>query len=477
MPIDASIPLQSNPPQQQSGVLDMASKAFTLKSAMMQSQQVEQQQKDQQLLKQVLSDPSGFDIDQQSGVPIPKPETMQKLYGVSPTAAQKLGESTMKMKADQQRQQQQRQQMAKAYADEAGPVLATLATEYEKAPGTPEEKWAAIQPKMQAANEQFAQKAQQYGLPFKPIENAEQLQTKASSWSKYAEQQMRATQPQTPHERVQETNQGRVAAAAERRATAAESKAAGEEDKKLGQDELSFMARQALRGDTSVFQNIGRGSQGSQNIRALRKEIQAEGIAPEQLAAINAEFQGLKAGERTLGTRTANIEMAVTEAQNMAPLALAASEKVDRTKFPTLNAALLAAEKGTGGEDVVRLGVATNSLINIYSRAISPTGVPTVSDKDHARELLSAAWSKGQYKAGVDQLMQEMAAARKSPGQVRQSFREAVTGAEGGAAGRPDNPASGPSGGKRWVFDPATGKLKPSDGQTGATDPSKAVPE
>lgn len=197
---------------------------------------------------------------------------------------------------------------------------------------------------------------------------------------------------------------------------------------------LKQLAEQARAGDASVFTNLGRGAQGAANVIALRKKIAemnaAEGAGGADQAARNAEYFGTKAGERTLGTRTANIEMATVEAQKVAPLALEASSNVPRTNYPTLNAALLAWEKGSGDENVVRLGVAVNSLINIYSRAISPSGVPTVSDKMHARDLLDASWSKGQFAAGVDQLMRELAAARESPGAVRKQMREAITGRE-----------------------------------------------
>ncbi len=211
---------------------------------------------------------------------------------------------------------------------------------------------------------------------------------------------------------------------------ARDTKTAAASQGEIDDETATKMARQYLTGDTSVMQNIGRGAQSGANIAKVRRAIYAEAdkqnMAPEEIAAKVAEFQGIKAGERTLGTRTANIGMAVNEAKQLAPLALQASDKVDRTRFPTLNSVLLSAEKGLGGEDVVRLGVATNSLINIYSRAISPTGVPTVSDKEHARELLSDAWAKGQYRAGVDQMILEMNAASKSPGQTRAEFREAV---------------------------------------------------
>jgi hypothetical protein len=204
------------------------------------------------------------------------------------------------------------------------------------------------------------------------------------------------------------------------------------EDALLTPEEARFMAKQAWTGDTSVMQNVGRGAQGGENIVRLRRAImelgRETGKTPEELAAKNAEFFGIKAGERTLGTRTANIEMAVTEAQNIIPIALRASEKVDRTKYPNLNSVILAYEKKTGDENVVNLAVATNALINVYSRAIAPSGTPTVHDKEHAREIIAAAYSKGQYKSVVDIMQQEMAAARKSPEQVRGSMRESVTG-------------------------------------------------
>lgn len=203
--------------------------------------------------------------------------------------------------------------------------------------------------------------------------------------------------------------------------------------------EAKFMAGQYLAGDKSVFQNLGRGLQGSENIVRLRRASQAlaeeRGMKPEEIAAKMAEFEGIKAGERTLGTRTANIEMAVTEAQNIIPIALKASEAVDRTKYPSINTVLMAAEKGTGDENVVRLAAATNALINTYSRAIAPTGTPTVHDKEHAREVIDKAYSKGQFSAVIKLMQDEMGAARKSPGQVRDHFRDAVTGKEGEKGG------------------------------------------
>lgn len=204
-------------------------------------------------------------------------------------------------------------------------------------------------------------------------------------------------------------------------------------DSVLNPTERRFMAEQYLAGDKSVLTNLGRGAQGASNIVALRREIASvateKGMSPQAVASAMAEFQGFTAGQRTLGNRTANIEMAVTEAQNVIPIALAASEKVDRTKYPTLNSLILAAEKGTGDENVVKFAAATNALVNIYSRAIAPSGVPTISDKDHARDIIATAYSKGQFGAVTGIMQEEMAAARKSPGQVRDAMRGQMTGA------------------------------------------------
>jgi hypothetical protein len=213
-------------------------------------------------------------------------------------------------------------------------------------------------------------------------------------------------------------------------------------------DTIGFMADQVLAGDKSPFQNLGRGIQGAQNISALRNEVmkraQARGLGGSDLAALNAEFSGLQAGERTLGQRTANVEMAASEVQQLAPLALQASQAVNRSQFPTLNRIQLAVQQGTGDENVIRLNQAVNGLVNTYARAISPSGTPTVSDKDHAREILESAYSKGQFAAAIDQMGKEIAAARKSPGSVRGEFRGAISGRTPGVASVPDAPTTMP---------------------------------
>lgn len=193
-----------------------------------------------------------------------------------------------------------------------------------------------------------------------------------------------------------------------------------------------FMAEQYWAGDRSVMQNLGRGAQGAQNIIALRKEIAQVGRetqrTPQDLATAMAEFEGLKAGERTAGNRAANIEIAANEAKELSGLAVEASNAFDRTGWKSVNDIQKAVQSRTASPELRNFDMANNALINAYARAISPQGVSTVSDKDHAREILSTAFSKGDYESGVAQLQKELNAALKSPGMAKASMRERAGG-------------------------------------------------
>jgi hypothetical protein len=200
----------------------------------------------------------------------------------------------------------------------------------------------------------------------------------------------------------------------------------------LSDKDAKFLGGQLAAGDKSVITGMGRGNQGAKNIVKVRhaaiEQLMDEGASPAEAATRVAEFEGTKSAERTLGTRTANAGMAVNEAQNMAQLVLDASKKVKRTEFQDLNSLLIASEEKTGSVEAVQYGESINSYINAYARAVSPTGTPTVHDKEHAREVLAKKFSEGQIEGGIAQLDKEMAAAKKSPVQTKQDIRELATG-------------------------------------------------
>lgn len=147
---------------------------------------------------------------------------------------------------------------------------------------------------------------------------------------------------------------------------------------------------------------------------------------PRQQMSNRAEFGGAKAASRTVGQRSANFELAKSEAYAMADLVSKASESVGRTDFIPVNKLLLAAKEGTGDVATVQFGAAINSFINAYARAVAPIGSPAQKEKEHAREMLNRAQSNDQVIGVIEQLKREMEAAGQAPGVVREKQREAV---------------------------------------------------
>jgi hypothetical protein len=196
----------------------------------------------------------------------------------------------------------------------------------------------------------------------------------------------------------------------------------------LSDQDAKVMAEQYLAGDKSVFTNLGRGGQGPQNVvkvrHAIMDEARARGMSGDDIALRMAEFAGLTSGERALGTRTANVEMFAGEAYKMMDVARKASLDVPRGEFVPVNRALLSFERNTGDPKVVAFGAAINTLVNTYAKAIAGGGQATVSDKDHAREMLETAFSEEQFEAVLNTLGQELEAARQAPGAVKQGFRD-----------------------------------------------------
>lgn len=207
----------------------------------------------------------------------------------------------------------------------------------------------------------------------------------------------------------------------------------------ISDEDARFQAERIISGDRSGTIGFGRGKQGAENLAKIQQFVRTvaneRGIPADQLATKIAEFEGLKAGERTLGNRTATFGMAKSEAYEMADLVTQSSDKVGRTRFQPVNKAIVAYEKNTGDVEVRQFGAALNSFINAYARAISPTGVSTVSDKEHAREMLSMADSPEQVKGIIAQLKKEMDAAGRAPGIVKRELSESMRpgGGEGGA--------------------------------------------
>lgn len=436
MPVDASIPLAAGnihafDPQQTMSLLDFAQSI----------RQRQQQQQAQNALRGIFANPTSLGPDGQL-----TPQAITAVSAIDPATGMQLRQQSVmnamhqstidknraqlsaadleqNLKKDEYLQKTVREPALVAYEDAKRRGLSDAAasdvaqTEYTKgldaakASGVfHEDEQTQLNPKFDYAR---VNSRSQSLKDYRAAQEKKEADARADRQEKERER----------HDLETEKHQSNVDARMERALTMR----GGGDDQKLGADDVEFMAKQYLAGDKSVMQNLGRGLQGSKNIVALRREItrqaNEEGMSPKDVTSALAEFDGLKAGERTLGTRSANVEMAVNEASQFADLALDASKNASRTGFVPANKALQIWQKGTGDEKISRFVAANTSFINAYARAVNPNGVPTDSDKKHAREMLDTAQTPAQYAAVIDQLQQEMHAAQQSPDKVKKAMR------------------------------------------------------
>jgi hypothetical protein len=150
--------------------------------------------------------------------------------------------------------------------------------------------------------------------------------------------------------------------------------------------------------------------------------------AAKNIIQNKAETAGNVAGQRTVGTQIANVQIAATEATKMIDIARTYVDKVDPTDYPKVNAVGNYVALNTGDPNVVGLATSLNSLVNTYARAINPKGVATVSDKNHAREIVDKAMAKGQINEAFNVMGKEMGASLASGPEVRANMRTLNTG-------------------------------------------------
>jgi hypothetical protein len=192
---------------------------------------------------------------------------------------------------------------------------------------------------------------------------------------------------------------------------------------------LRMTAEQYLTGDRQAVMGFARNATARIKLQNAIVEVAKErGMSGADIAAQMADFSGIMSGSRTVGQRAAQISLASSEAEKMIDIVLNTSAKFDRTSFVPFNKALRAFETQTGKPEVKAFGAAINSLVNVYARAISPSGVPTVSDKEHARMVVESIDSPEQVSAVMDIMKQEMKAAQEAPRDVRAETRAAITG-------------------------------------------------
>jgi hypothetical protein len=191
--------------------------------------------------------------------------------------------------------------------------------------------------------------------------------------------------------------------------------------------------------------NMGRGMQGSATMNAIisrASELHPDADWSERPQAWQT-FNAGSAGQRLLATRTASLELATNEAESLIPRVREASKLVPRTQYPSLNSLIEAAKTGTGDPNVIKLGIAAESLMYTYARVLSPTGQVRAGDIANAHKILDQAWSQGQIEAALDQMELEIQSAQKSLDKTKSGPRGGDQSAAPTAQSAPGVPSGG----------------------------------
>lgn len=197
----------------------------------------------------------------------------------------------------------------------------------------------------------------------------------------------------------------------------------------LPEDAVNFVADQMIRGNSQAGAGLARNQVAkAQIITAYTRLARARGMDPGDVNAAINEFQGQQQASRTLGARSANIDVAAEELAEFIEPARKASAAVPRTNFVPINRLIQLGEAQWSPEQAAFVA-ANRSVINAFA-ALASRGVPTVHGTEEAEKMLSTAQTHAQYEAVLKQLWTEAQAAIQATKNVRKHVRDAVTGKE-----------------------------------------------
>lgn len=290
MPVDPSIPLQAG--KTGPDPLESAARIFTIKAAMQQAQLGDYELHDQLTLRDASSDPRAKNPDGTLNAT----SLLSLVTGkISPKTQLTLSDAAQKQQVFQQQQEDRKRKVTEEFFTKGGQIAAGIMAKYEpleKQYG-PEKAGELVQDDIESMRQQLQQIT---GIQMPPHRGIDSVRQFAMHSENYVKSQQRASQPSSPHEKAMED-------AANRRAKAAEEAAAKKPDASKGglsgysEEEKDKLARDAMK-DKSILTNIGRGTQGRQDIlditRRMTRIMLAEGTSTaEQRAQFRADSNSL----------------------------------------------------------------------------------------------------------------------------------------------------------------------------------------
>jgi hypothetical protein len=137
----------------------------------------------------------------------------------------------------------------------------------------------------------------------------------------------------------------------------------------------------------------------------------------------NAQQAGASAEERAVGQRAGSLAVAVQETHDTIPNVLALAEKNAGRGYATWNKIENKWKVEKGDEGFATYVQQLNSLVNLYGRVISGGGKGTVSDNEHAREMLNPNMPLSAVRGSMKGFVTEIGIAERAPAAVRERIR------------------------------------------------------
>jgi hypothetical protein len=186
-----------------------------------------------------------------------------------------------------------------------------------------------------------------------------------------------------------------------------------------GQNKVELMA-DAPQGMARLGQNTGPKTAMGMLMQKWREEH--PNFSVEDMQDFMAENTAIMSAEKTLATSSVTTDKVGNELTNITPIVSELSSKVSRTNYPTVNKLIEAAKTGSGDTDVIRLGIAVNSVRDLYAKYLNGNGQSTDSARAQASEMLDKAWATNQIDAAVDQINKEVGRAKLGIAQTRRDL-------------------------------------------------------
>lgn len=240
---------------------------------------------------------------------------------------------------------------------------------------------------------------------------------------------------------------------------------------------LASDAKRLNEGDDTVLKKYSNKGQGRIDLLRLNNEAnrqrQEAGQDPIDITQNRVSLQGDIARERAAGNMEGRMAPAAVEAQGAFKIAREASQNLARTNFVPYNKVLQAGESAFSNPELKAAATAYNTAVMTYSKAITPTGVGTVTAQEHARQILETADGPAATKAAFDQLGREVDMAHQSPALARQYFADAR---KAKMEGRPPPPMPQYSDSGKARFNDGDIAHNPQTGETLVRQNGKWVP-